>query len=110
MNVFFHVGEQNYLSFSVGIEIGLVYRPGGRNWLLFCARVESELSFVWGSIDVVVCGWSNLTEGFVCGPTITSFWEGMKIYLVLIWVVEIFLMSVWEVESNLILVWEIEID
>ena len=53
--------NRNRLDIRVGIEIDLISAMGLTSTWFLCAGSKLTLFFVWGSIDLVFCVWSNLT-------------------------------------------------
>ena len=59
---------------------------------------------VWGSVDVVLCGWSKLTWFLFAGRKSLGLSVSIELDFVLVWVVEIDLISLWGFEPDMIIV------
>ena len=128
----FYVGDPNCLSFSVAIEVDLVLERGvevgfifvcwpkvtwfqckDRNWLSvlrgdltwlgFLGGTKLSNFFVWGSIDLVQCGWSKL-NCFLWVRRKRRLSGGFENSLNFVGVVKIDLVSVCGIDIELILV------
>ena len=93
------------LGFNVWIEIDLVLSVVIENDLVFVCGPK----IIWGSNDLVLCGWSKLTYFCVRAENhLVLVWSSKL--TVCVWVVEIDLISVWRVEVYLISAWGIAVD
>ena len=67
IDLVFVSGHRHWRNFRVGIDIELISGLGSKLvWLLcgglgFCGRTKNDLFLVWGSIDLVLYGWSKST-------------------------------------------------
>ena len=112
--------NKNRLGFSVWDQTDLLFVPGSKStafgvraekyFLLvyrskltcFLCADDNGLFLVWGSIDLVLCGWSKLTWFLNAGRKSLGFGVNIDFDLVFVWVVETNLISVRGVELELI--------
>ena len=113
----FYVGGRNWLRFSAGVKIDLVFENhlflvwalkftcifcDGRNWLDLSAEDRTWLHFNVGMKIIWLCGWLNLTCFLYASRKSLVFMMSMKIDLVFGWMVQSDMNSVWGIELDII--------